>query len=99
LNVEILRIMALPNMGDRLFPIELVSSTPAELRKFIRCESNRWGALIRKLGLKAEQYRPQRTSTLILRHPEMRGREAAEPRRTQDRGASFEAFASLGTSG
>jgi tripartite-type tricarboxylate transporter receptor subunit TctC len=54
LNAEVRRIMALPNMGDRLSAIELVSSTPEELREFVRGETERWGALIRKLGLKAE---------------------------------------------
>jgi tripartite-type tricarboxylate transporter receptor subunit TctC len=54
LNAEVRRIMALPNMGDRLSAIELVSSTPEELRDFVRGETERWGALIRKLGLKAE---------------------------------------------
>ena len=54
LNAEIRRIMTLPNMGDRLSAIELVSSTPEELREFVRGETERWGALIRKLGLKAE---------------------------------------------
>ena len=54
LNAEIRRIMVLPNMGDRLSAIELVSSTPEELREFVRGETERWGALIRKLGLKAE---------------------------------------------
>jgi tripartite-type tricarboxylate transporter receptor subunit TctC len=54
LNAEVRRIMALPNMGNRLSAIELVSSTPEELRDFVRGETERWGALIRKLGLKAE---------------------------------------------
>jgi tripartite-type tricarboxylate transporter receptor subunit TctC len=54
LNAEIRRIMALPNMGDRLSAIELFSSTPEEAAAFIRSEIDRWSPLIQKLGLKAE---------------------------------------------
>ena len=54
LNAEIRRIMALPNMGGRLSAIELGSSTPEELGDFIRGETDRWGTLIKQLGLKAE---------------------------------------------
>ena len=48
------RIVALPGMGDRLAAIELVHSSPQELDSFIRAETERWGALIKQLGLKAE---------------------------------------------
>jgi tripartite-type tricarboxylate transporter receptor subunit TctC len=54
LNGEMKRIMALPNMGDRLTAIELVTSTPEELGAFIRAETDRWAPLIKELGLKAE---------------------------------------------
>ena len=54
LNAEMKRIMALPNMGDRLAAIELTHSTPQELDGFIRSETERWGALIKQLGLRAE---------------------------------------------
>jgi tripartite-type tricarboxylate transporter receptor subunit TctC len=54
LNAEIRRIMALPNMGDRLSAIELGSSSPEELHDFIRGETDRWGTLIKQLGLKAD---------------------------------------------
>jgi tripartite-type tricarboxylate transporter receptor subunit TctC len=54
LNAETKRIMALPNMGDRLAAIELTHSTPQELDGFIRGETERWGALIKQLGLRAE---------------------------------------------
>jgi tripartite-type tricarboxylate transporter receptor subunit TctC len=54
LNAEMKRIMALPNMGDRLAAIELTTSTPQELDAFIRGETERWGTLIKQLGLKAE---------------------------------------------
>jgi tripartite-type tricarboxylate transporter receptor subunit TctC len=54
LNAETKRIMALPNMGDRLAAIELTHSTPQELDGFIRGETERWGALIKELGLRAE---------------------------------------------
>jgi tripartite-type tricarboxylate transporter receptor subunit TctC len=54
LNAEMKRIMALPNMGDRLTAIELVTSTPEELGAFIRAETDRWAPLIKQLGLKAD---------------------------------------------
>jgi tripartite-type tricarboxylate transporter receptor subunit TctC len=54
LNAEMGRIMALPNMGDRLMAIELTHSTPEELGAFIKAETARWAPLIQKLGLKAD---------------------------------------------
>jgi tripartite-type tricarboxylate transporter receptor subunit TctC len=54
LSAEMKRIVALPGMGDRLAAIELVHSSPQELDSFIRAETERWGALIKQLGLKAE---------------------------------------------
>jgi tripartite-type tricarboxylate transporter receptor subunit TctC len=54
LNAEMKRITALPNMGDRLMAIELTHSTPEELAAFIKAETERWGPLIKKLGLKGE---------------------------------------------
>jgi tripartite-type tricarboxylate transporter receptor subunit TctC len=54
LNAEVRRIMALPNLGDRLQAIELVSSTPEELGVFIRGEIDRWSPLIKTLGLQAD---------------------------------------------
>src|SRR5215212_11889829 len=58
LNAEMKRIMALPNMGDRLAAIELMATTPEELDAFIRVETERWGAVIRKLGLRATETSP-----------------------------------------
>ncbi len=54
LNAEMRRIMALPNLGERLAAIELLSSSPEELSDFIRGEIDRWSPVIKKLGLKAE---------------------------------------------
>ncbi|MDP2411530.1 MAG: tripartite tricarboxylate transporter substrate binding protein [Pseudolabrys sp.] len=54
LNAEVRKIMALPNLGDRLQAIELVSSTPEELGTFIRGEIDRWSPVIKKLQLKVE---------------------------------------------
>jgi tripartite-type tricarboxylate transporter receptor subunit TctC len=54
LNAEMKRIMTLPNMGDRLAAIELTHSTPEELGAFIKAETERWGTVIKTLGLKAE---------------------------------------------
>jgi tripartite-type tricarboxylate transporter receptor subunit TctC len=52
LNAEVRKIVALPNLADRLTAIELVSSSPQELADFVRRETNQWGELIRKVGLK-----------------------------------------------
>jgi tripartite-type tricarboxylate transporter receptor subunit TctC len=54
LNAEMRRIMALPNLGERLQAIELFSSSPEELGAFIRGEIDKWSPLIRQLGLKME---------------------------------------------
>ena len=55
LNTEMKRIMALPGMGDRLAAIELMATTPEELTAYMKTETERWGALIRQLGLKATE--------------------------------------------
>ena len=52
LNAEVRKIMAHPNLGDRLQAIELLSSSPEELEAFIRSEIERWSPLINRLGLK-----------------------------------------------
>ena len=54
LNAEIRRIMAIPNLSDRLASIELISSTPEEAKSFLKNEIDRWAPVIKKLGLKAE---------------------------------------------
>jgi tripartite-type tricarboxylate transporter receptor subunit TctC len=54
LNAEIRRMMALPNIGERLPAIELISSTREEAREFVRGEIARWGPVIKKLGLKQD---------------------------------------------
>jgi len=54
LNAEMRRIMAIPNLSDRLASLELVSSTPEEAKDFIKNEIARWAPIIKKLGLKAE---------------------------------------------
>jgi tripartite-type tricarboxylate transporter receptor subunit TctC len=54
LNAEMRRIMALPNLGEPLAAIELLSSSPEELSDFIRGEIDRWSPVIKRLGLKAE---------------------------------------------
>lgn len=54
LNAEVRKIIAMPNLGDRLQAIELVSSTPDELGGFIRNEIGRWSPLIKQLALKVE---------------------------------------------
>jgi tripartite-type tricarboxylate transporter receptor subunit TctC len=54
LNAEIRRMMALPSIGDRVPAIELFSSSPGEARDFVRSEIDRWGPVIKKLGLKQD---------------------------------------------
>jgi tripartite-type tricarboxylate transporter receptor subunit TctC len=54
LNAEVRRMMALPNIGERLPAIELFGSTREEARDFVRGELARWGPVIRKLGLKQD---------------------------------------------
>src|SRR5262249_43256873 len=49
LNAEMRRIMALPNLGERLAAIELLSSSPEELSDFIRGEIHRLSPVIQKL--------------------------------------------------
>jgi tripartite-type tricarboxylate transporter receptor subunit TctC len=52
LNAEIRRIMAIPNLSDRLASIELMSSTPEEAKDFIAKEIGRWAPVMpeRRLG-------------------------------------------------
>ena len=54
LNAEIRRMMAQPDIGERLPAVELISSTRAEAREFVRGEIERWGPVIKKLGLKQD---------------------------------------------
>jgi len=54
LYAEIRRMMAQPNIGERLPAIELISSTREDARAFVRGELERWGPIIKKLGLKQD---------------------------------------------
>lgn len=54
LNAEVHRIMAIPNIGERLPGLELMSSTPDEAKSFVESEINRWALVIKKLGLKVD---------------------------------------------
>lgn len=54
LNAEVRRMMAIPNLGDRLPGIELISSTPEEAKSFVASEIARWQPVIKKLGLKLD---------------------------------------------
>jgi hypothetical protein len=47
-------MMAIPNLGDRLPGIELISSTPEEAKSFVASEIARWQPVINKLGLKLD---------------------------------------------
>lgn len=54
LNAEVRKILSQPGLGERLTAIELVSSTPDELDRFIRSEMIRWTPLVHQLGIKAD---------------------------------------------
>jgi len=54
LNAEVRRMMATPNIGDKLPGIELFSSTSEEARSFVANEIVRWEPVIKKLGLKID---------------------------------------------
>jgi tripartite-type tricarboxylate transporter receptor subunit TctC len=53
LNAEMRRILALP-LGERVAAIDVGASSPEELGAFIKSEIERWGPVIKKLGLKAQ---------------------------------------------
>ena len=54
LNAEVRRMMAIPNLSDKLPGIELYSSTPEEAKSFVASEIARWQPVIKKLGLKLD---------------------------------------------
>jgi tripartite-type tricarboxylate transporter receptor subunit TctC len=54
LNAEMKRVLALPDVAERLGAIELIGSSPEELGTFLRSELERWTPIIKKLGLKAD---------------------------------------------
>jgi tripartite-type tricarboxylate transporter receptor subunit TctC len=54
LNAEVRRIAAIPDLGDRLPGMELISSTPEEAKDFVRSEIARWAPVIKKLGLEED---------------------------------------------
>lgn len=53
LNAEMRRILALP-LGERVAAIDVEASSPEQLGAFIKSEIERWGPVIKKLGLKAQ---------------------------------------------
>jgi tripartite-type tricarboxylate transporter receptor subunit TctC len=48
------RILALPEVAERLAAIEMLGSSPEELGTFIRDEIDRWTPIIKKLGIKPD---------------------------------------------
>jgi tripartite-type tricarboxylate transporter receptor subunit TctC len=54
LNAEVKRILALPDVAEKLGAIEMIGSSPEELGTFLRAEIERWTPIIKKLGLKPE---------------------------------------------
>ena len=56
LNQEVVRILALPDVREKLSNVGLIpaTNTPAEFGAFIRSESERWGRVIRQAGIKID---------------------------------------------
>ena len=56
LNAELLRILALPDVKERMFDIglEQVGSTPEELATLVNANIEKWGKLIRDLGVRGD---------------------------------------------
>jgi len=54
LSAEMRRILALPEVAERLAAIEMLGSSPEELGTFIRGEIDRWTPIIKKLGIKPD---------------------------------------------
>ena len=56
LNKELARILALPDIKQRLKDLgsDGVGNSPEEFAKFVAAESERYGKLIRELGIKAD---------------------------------------------
>jgi len=56
LHAETLKVMALPDIKERLFKagFEVVTSTPEEFAAFTKSEIQKWGKLVKATGLKAD---------------------------------------------
>lgn len=56
LNTEVAKVLALPEVRQRLLELghEAAGGAPDELAAFARAERHKWGALIKAVGLKAE---------------------------------------------
>lgn len=56
LNTEVAKVLALPEVRQRLLELghEAAGGAPDELAAFARAERHKWGALIKTVGLKAE---------------------------------------------
>lgn len=56
LHQEVVRILALPDVREKLSNVGLIpaTNTPAEFGAFIRSESERWGRVIRQAGIRID---------------------------------------------
>jgi tripartite-type tricarboxylate transporter receptor subunit TctC len=56
LNTEINRILGLADVGTKMedMAIEVAPSTPDELEALLRREAEKWGGIIRQLGITAQ---------------------------------------------
>jgi tripartite-type tricarboxylate transporter receptor subunit TctC len=56
LNAEVIRILALPDVKEKLSTagMELVTDTPQEFANYIRSESDKWTQVVKRAGVKVE---------------------------------------------
>ncbi len=56
ISADIRDVLQAPEMRDRMAQVsaEIVASTPADFKAFIKAEVNRWGKIIRELNIKKE---------------------------------------------
>jgi len=56
LNAEINRIMMLPDVKGRMeaIGVEPVNETPGQFSKVLHADAEKWGKLVKELGIKAE---------------------------------------------
>ena len=56
LNAEVARILALPDVRDRLFAIgaEPMSASPEQFSAMVRADVDKWGKLVRAAGISAD---------------------------------------------
>ena len=56
LNAEVVRVLALPDVIERLSVagVEIQTSTPKEWGDFVKSEISKWGKVVKEAGVKVE---------------------------------------------